>query len=188
MPKRPSLAVLLLLLLPVVLGLAIDRQFVGLSDWIISQGGFVGSVVAGSVDGLRGLFATDDVRSGEPLLAVPLHCAICATEGMSSLKLHEELMLKLLAVRSEGPTQASVTKRHTAEPHEQQSRTNSRAARTSVALSASCDPCRPRCSQASCACTRTCSPRPSLCFATGVIPSSPSCNATSSVRWSDHSR
>ena len=104
MPSRP--AVLLLLLLPVVLGLAIDRQFVGLSDWIISQGGFVGSVVAGSVDGLRGLFATDDVRSGEPLLAVPLHCAICATEGMSSLKLHEELMLKLLAVRSEGPTQA----------------------------------------------------------------------------------
>lgn len=131
MPSRPSdRAVLLLLLLPVVLGLAIDRQFVGLSDWIISQGGFVGSVVAGSVDGLRGLYATDDVRSGEPLLAVPLHCAICATEGMSSLKLHEELMLKLLAVRSEGPTQASVTKRHTAEPHEQQSRTHSRAART----------------------------------------------------------
>lgn len=116
MPGSPSAVVAVLLLSqPLAVALSITSegaQFEALADWISREGGFVGSVIAASVDGLRGLYATADVQAGEPLLAVPRHCVICAMEGEGPLKLHEQLMLQLLEARSEGSLLAPHCPKH----------------------------------------------------------------------------
>eukprot|EP00966_Prymnesium_polylepis_P313615 7246949-Prymnesium_polylepis.1 len=57
------------------------KAFSQLADFVVTEGGFVGPVTMETVGGLRGLRVTSDVTAGEPLLAVPRHCMLHATEG-----------------------------------------------------------------------------------------------------------
>ena len=47
-----------------------------LGRWIEREGGLVGPIQISSRGGLRGLFVSEDVKAGTPLLAVPRHCTL----------------------------------------------------------------------------------------------------------------
>ena len=75
-----------------------------LGRWIEREGGLVGPIQVSSRGGLRGLFVTEAVKAGTPLLAVPRHCTLhsdaVADDDASSLRPHERLMLALLRARA----------------------------------------------------------------------------------------
>ena len=75
--------------------------FDDLAAWVVREGGHVGSIKVETRGGLRGLFTTDAVAAGEPLLAVPRHCTLWAAQA-DGLKAHENLMQRLLESEAAG--------------------------------------------------------------------------------------
>ena len=75
-----------------------------LGRWIEREGGLVGPIQISSRGGLRGLFVSEAVAAGTPLLAVPRHCTLhsdaVADDDASALRPHERLMLALLQARA----------------------------------------------------------------------------------------
>ena len=63
-----------------------------LGRWIEREGGLVGPIQISSRGGLRGLFVSEAVKAGTPLLAVPRHCTLhsdaVADDDASALRPH----------------------------------------------------------------------------------------------------
>ena len=74
-----------------------------LSRWVVSEGGFIGPVIAEERAGRRGLFVTESIEAGTLLARVPKECCIEAEEDPQwGLSLRELLTARLVGALTRG--------------------------------------------------------------------------------------
>eukprot|EP00965_Chrysotila_dentata_P174355 5755930-Pleurochrysis_carterae.AAC.1 len=80
-----------------------EQSKAALANWLTDEGGYLDGVCVRSHRGLRGLFTTSEVSSGQPVLAIPRHCTLHVFEDANSgFLVHELLVMRLLTARKNG--------------------------------------------------------------------------------------